>query len=486
MIYLSQNILGSTPEKHVLADFFEAKSIVIVGASKKDQSPGNIVSRNFIDSDFDGDLFFVNPRQGRLFTKPLYNSVMDIPWTVDLAIIVVPASVVPSVTEECGKRGIRRLVILSGGFGETGEEGKILENQLIAVCKKYDIRFIGPNCLGLYVPKNKIDTIFLQRDKVQRPSTGPMSFFTQSGAFGAAFLSEMFHLGFGGWISKFISFGNATDINEADILEYLGNDFDTQVILGYLEGFKNARRFLEAAKFASIKKPFILIKGNRTKAGAQAASSHTASIASNDQIVDDLLKDAGVIRVDDWQDMLNAAKMFTQPMPKGNRIAVISNGGGVAVMISDCIGLEGLELADFKKETVNRLEELLPRLYVKSNPVDLTGSSTNEQYFATLNVVKEDINVDAVILVVLTAPPYIDPKDFADRMVILLKEESWIKEKPFIILTMGGEEALVFASKMERLGIPTYVQPSATVKALSHLIRYSSFLRRMKSQSQKS
>ncbi|MHA1972117.1 MAG: CoA-binding protein [Candidatus Hodarchaeales archaeon] len=232
--------------KHVLADFFEAKSVVIIGASKKTQSPGNIVARNFIDSDFDGDLFFINPRQGRLFTKPLLNSVMDLPWTVNLGVVVVPASIVPKVAEECGMRGVKRLVILSGGFGETGEEGRKLEEQLLEICKKYDIRFIGPNCLGLYVPKNKIDTIFLQRNKVQRPSTGPMSFFTQSGAFGAAFLSEMFHLGFGRWISKFVSFGNAVDINEADILEYLGQDEDTKVILGYLEGFKEARRFLEA------------------------------------------------------------------------------------------------------------------------------------------------------------------------------------------------------------------------------------------------
>ncbi|MHA1215634.1 MAG: acetate--CoA ligase family protein [Candidatus Hodarchaeales archaeon] len=465
--------------KHVLADFFEAKSVVIIGASKKTQSPGNIVARNFIDSDFDGDLFFINPRQGRLFTKPLLNSVMDLPWTVDLGIVVVPASIVPKVAEECGKRGVKRLVILSGGFGETGEEGKRLEEQLLETCRKYDIRFIGPNCLGLYVPKNKIDTIFLQRDKVQRPSTGPMSFFTQSGAFGAAFLSEMFHLGFGRWISKFVSFGNAVDINEADILEYLGQDEDTKVILGYLEGFKEARRFLEAAKKACTKKPFILIKGNRTEAGAHAASSHTASVATNDHIVDDLLRDAGIIRVDDWEEMLNAAKMFTQPMPEGDRVAVISNGGGVAVMISDAIGLEKLRLAKFKKETVTRLEELLPRLYVKTNPVDLTGSSTNEQYFASLNVVKDDPNVDAIILVVLTAPPYIDPRDFADRMVSLIRNETWVKDKPFIILTMGGEEAMVFGTKMERLGIPTYYQPTAAVRALSRLVQYSKFLKRM-------
>lgn len=461
---------------HVLESFFEAKSVVLIGASKKTQSPGNIVAKNFIDHDFDGDLFFINPKEGRLFTKPLYPSVMDLPWAVDLGIVVVPAKVVPKVAEECGKRGINRLVILTGGFGETGEEGKQIEDELVKVCKKYDIRFIGPNCLGLYVPKHKIDTIFLQRDKVQRPSSGDMSFFTQSGAFGAAFLSEISHLGFGKWISKFISFGNALDINEADMLEYLGDDDDTKVILGYLEGFKEARRFLDAAKVASSKKPFILIKSNRTKAGAHAASSHTAAVATNDEIVDDLLKDVGIIRVNDWEDMLNAAKIFaTQPLSSGDRIAVITNGGGVGVMVSDAINMEGLQLVDFHPETVKKLENSLPRLYVKTNPVDLTGSSTNDQFFSTLEVVKDDPNVDAIIYIVLTAPPYVETMDFGRHMIKIFKSEKWIKEKPFIMLTMGGEESIVLRTKMERLGIPTYVQPSAAVRALSKLIEYGKF-----------
>ncbi|MHA1443467.1 MAG: acetate--CoA ligase family protein [Candidatus Hodarchaeales archaeon] len=466
---------------HLLDDFFSADSVVVIGASKRPDAPGHIIAKNFVESSFEGDCFFVNPRLKRLFTKIVYPSVSDLPETPDLGIIVAPARLVPNIAAECGQKGIKRLVIRSGGFSEIGPEGKILEQQLLDVTHRYGIRFIGPNCLGIYVPDKAIDTIFLPRFKVQRPTHGPMAFFTQSGAFGAAFLSEIYHLGYGRWVSKFVAFGNAIDIHEGHVLEFLGDDDETKVILGYLEGFRNAARFLTAAEKISLKKPIILIKGNRTPAGARAATSHTASVASNDLITSNLLSAAGIVRVNDWEEMINASKVFaTQPLPNGNKIAVITNGGGVGVMTSDAISMEGMDLADFSSETLTQLNSLLPPLYVKTNPVDLTGSSTNEQFFLTLEQVAADPNVDSVIFVVLTAPPYIDPMKLVSQMRDYLsdpKKSDWIKEKPFIALTMGGEEAEVLRSQFERLGVPTYSQPRTCVRSLAKITQYSNYLK---------
>ncbi len=328
---------------HLLDDFFGADSVVVIGASKRPEAPGYIIAKNFVETSFEGECYFVNPRGGRLFTKPVFSSIAELPKTPDLGIIVAPARLVPGIAAECGQKGIKRLVIISGGFSEAGAEGKILEQQLLDVTHRYGIRFIGPNCLGIYVPEKAIDTIFLPRDKVQRPTHGPMAFFTQSGAFGAAFLSEIYHLGYGRWVSKFVAFGNAVDIHEGHVLEFLGDDPDTKVILGYIEGFRNAARFLTAAEKISLQKPIILIKGNRTKAGARAATSHTGSIASNDDITNNLLHAAGIVRVNDWEEMINTAKIFaTQPLPQGNRVAVITNGGGVGVMTSDAVSMEDM------------------------------------------------------------------------------------------------------------------------------------------------
>jgi acyl-CoA synthetase (NDP forming) len=470
---------------HLLDDFFSADSVVVIGVSKRPDAPGHIIAKNFVESSFEGDCFFVNPRLKRLFTKKVYPSVSDLPDPPpDLGIVIVPASLVPNIAAECGQKGIKRLVIISGGFSEVGSEGKILEQQLLDVTHRYGIRFIGPNCLGIYVPDKAIDTIFLQRFKVQRPTHGPMAFFTQSGAFGAAFLSEIYHLGYGRWVSKFVAFGNAADIHEGHVLEFLGDDNETKVILGYLEGFRNAARFLTAAEKISLRKPIILIKGNRTVAGARAATSHTASVASNDRITSSLLSAAGIVRVNDWEEMINASKVFaTQPSPKGNKVAVITNGGGVGVMTSDAISMEGMDLADFSSKTINNLNSLLPPLYVKTNPVDLTGSSTNEQFFLTLEQVAADPNVDSIIFVVLTAPPYIDPMELVSQMRTYLsdpKKSDWIKEKPFIALTMGGEEAEVLRSQFERLGIPTYGQPRTCVRSLAKITQYAQYLKNKK------
>ncbi len=464
-------------QKYTLKDFFEAKSVAVIGASTKPNSPGYIIAMNFVHS-FEGDVYFVNPKGGRLFTKKLYPSVLDIPDQVDLAVIIVPARFVPQVVEECGLKGIHLLIIISGGFSEVGEEGAKLEHQIKELAKKFNLRIIGPNCVGIYAPKSKLDTIFLPHDLVKRPGFGPMSFFTQSGAFGVSILTELAFLGYGKWVSKFLSFGNATDINETDALEYLGSDPSTKVILGYMEGFRNPRKFLEIAKEVAKTKPIILIKANRTKAGAKAGASHTASLASDDKITDSLLKSVGIIRSESWGEMLAAAKLFaTCSFPRGNKVAVVTNGGGLGVMLSDALEFEGLELAELSSETVDFLKDTFPPLYVTTNPIDLTGNSRSEDFDIALRTVVKDPSVDAIFCCIVPVTPVLDLADLVSRIQRLAKENIFA-EKPLLFVSLGGEGAVLLRNKIESIGFPTFSLPETAAKALGDAWRYIQYLKK--------
>ncbi|MHA1450750.1 MAG: CoA-binding protein [Candidatus Hodarchaeales archaeon] len=254
-------------ERNPLWNFMEAQSVVIVGASKKKDSPGNIVASNFIKSDFEGDVYFVNPRGGKLFSKPVFKSILDLPdgERYDLGVIITPARFVLQSVKECAEKGIKNIVIASGGFSEVGSEGKKLQDEVVRVARENSMRIIGPNCVGIFNPPLKLDTIFLPDSKVKRPELGVISFFSQSGAFGVSFLNEIAFIGYGRWISKFVSYGNACDIDERDIIEFFGQDETTKVILGYIEGFNDAPHFLREARKLAGKKPMIIMKANRNK-----------------------------------------------------------------------------------------------------------------------------------------------------------------------------------------------------------------------------
>ncbi|MHA1203504.1 MAG: CoA-binding protein [Candidatus Heimdallarchaeaceae archaeon] len=311
-----------------IANFFNAKSFCVIGASTNLLKPGGVVAENFA-KDFPGKLFLVNPRGGtHIFAGKeytLYKSVLDIEEEIDAAIIIVPAKFAPQALEECGKKNIKNVIVTTGGFAEIGEEGVAIQNRMNDIMKTYNINIIGPNCLGLYSPVLGYDTMFLPVNKLKRPKPGNVSIFTQSGAFGAAFIDQLARLGSGNWIARFISYGNASDINEADCIEYLGDDEDTKMILVYLEDFKNGRKFMETLREVSLKKPVLGIKANRTEAGAKAGASHTAALSSDDAIVDDLLKEAGFQRVITWDELEDCVISFaTQPLPKGNRVAIVT------------------------------------------------------------------------------------------------------------------------------------------------------------------
>ncbi|MHA1397542.1 MAG: acetate--CoA ligase family protein [Candidatus Heimdallarchaeaceae archaeon] len=457
-----------------LERFFNAKSFCVVGASTTPNKPGNVVAYNFTHY-FPGKTFLVNPKGGELFGTKLYKSVLEIKEDVEAACIIVPAKYAPLSLEQCGQKGITNVIITTGGFSEIGEEGVHLQNQMNEIMKKYKMNVIGPNCLGIFSPALGIDTMFLPSSKLKRPTSGPVSIFTQSGAFGAAFIDQLSRLGSGKWVSKFISYGNASDINETDSLEYVGEDEDTRMILLYLEDFKNGREFMKKARKISLKKPIMGIKANRTETGAKAGASHTAALSSNDAIVDDLLKDSGIIRVTTWDQLEDCVLAFgTQPLPLGDRVAIVTDGGGAGVMASDMVSDCNLKLARFSPSVQKYLDETFPAFYATGNPVDITGSATAEDYKIALEAVYDDPAVDSIVNICIPVIPDLDINEY----ISITKEIAKREEKPFVTALIGGEEADLATAKLLKEDIPVFSSPGRAVRALGMLTDYTKYLKK--------
>ncbi|MDW8034994.1 MAG: CoA-binding protein [Candidatus Korarchaeum sp.] len=371
-----------------LEGFFNPSSIVVIGASRTPGKIGYEILRALVENKrggtFRGDLYAVNPRSDEtILGVPTYKSVLELPKSPDLAVIVTPAPQTPQALEECGEKGIRNAVVISGGFAEVGGEGLILQRVLDEVRRKYGIRIVGPNCVGVVSPSTGVDTLFLPVEKElqdrsyissPRPKPGSVALSTQSGAFGVACLDYMYGEGIG--LSKFISYGNKIDVDEVDVISYLRDDPQTRVILIYAESIDRGREFLELSREVTKEKPIVVLKAGRTSAGARAASSHTAAIAGSDAIYDAAFKQAGIIRVWDMEELFDVAKALAmQPPAEGESIAILTDGGGVGVMAADEAEALGLKLAEFSSFTIERLKEL-QKSYVIPPIASLLNPST--------------------------------------------------------------------------------------------------------------
>ncbi|HUT81507.1 MAG TPA: CoA-binding protein [Candidatus Bathyarchaeia archaeon] len=459
--------------KNPLHDFFQTKSMAIFGASASKDKPGYVIAENFINN-FDGKTYLINPKGGEILGNPVYKSVLDVKEQIDAAVIIVPAPYVPSSMEDCANKGIKLVTIISGGFNEIGEEGKQIQQKIDEIAKKHNIRVVGPNCIGLFYPKRGLDMVFLPDEKLKRPGVGSVSILSQSGAFGSAFLDIMGSLGNGKYVSKFVSYGNASDINEADILEYFGEDPETKVILAYLEGFKDGRRFIEIARKVSLKKPIIALKANRNEAGAHAVASHTASLAANDAVTDSLFKEAGIVRTYTWDELFDCMNAFNSSLlPEGNRVLVITDGGGAGVMASDAIGERGLVLADLSPEIYEKMRNDLPPIISVANPIDLTGSATAKEYLYALEQTIDDPNVDAITYIIIPTPPAINVYDLMEG----LKPYAKTMKKTITFCAIGGKEASYIKEKLEQMNFPFYPTPARSIYAIKKMTEYSEYLK---------
>ena len=450
-----------------LDSFFNAQSIAIVGVSRDPNKVGHVIFRNFIDGGYKGKVFVVNPNAENILNYHAYASVLDIPEKIELAIIAVPAEIVPKVLEECGKRKVQHVIIVTAGFKEVGNYK--LEKKLEDVIKKYKLRVIGPNALGVFDAYSKIDSLFLPRFRMSRPKEGVISFVCQSGAIGSSVVDLATAEGHG--FAKFISYGNAVDVDETDLIEYLGNDEKTKVICLYIEAVKDGRKFLEVCKKVSKKKPIIAIKGGVTEAGAKATLSHTGSLAGSAEIYFGAFKQADVIHAENLEDMFDFAKILEKCItPRGGHVQIITNGGGYGILAVDTMAKNGVELAELSKDTKKELRKQLPPIINITNPLDLAGDATTGRYKLCIDACMKDKNVDVLLVIVLVQTPLI-----ATDIVDVLIEASDLKKKPIVVVSAGGEYTEVMRRNLEQNKIPTYTYPEDAVRAVQQLVKYYNY-----------
>lgn len=446
------------------------RSIAVVGATDRPGSVGLAVFRNILDAGFQGLLYPVNPKAKSVQNVRAYPKLSDIPDEVDVAVIIVPAEIVCSVLEEAGKKQVKGAIVISAGFKEVGESGAERERKLKETVAKYDIRMIGPNCLGVINNNEKVRLNASFATKMPKP--GNIAFISQSGALCTAVLdyAEGKNIGF----SKFVSFGNKADVNEIDLLNYLKNDPDTYVILMYLEDIAHGRAFLETAREITWQahKPILAIKSGRSAEGALAAASHTGSLAGSDSAYDAIFRQSGILRVEGVDELFNCALAFAkQPIPKGNRIAIVTNAGGPGIMATDAAIRHDLKIATFSDQTKQKLKQELPPTASIRNPVDVIGDATHERYEAAIRHVLMDENVDGVI-VILTPQTMTDVLETAEIIPRVAKNT----DKPLLCSFMGIVDVSEGIEHLEANGIPNYAFPEAAARAMAAMAFYGNLL----------
>ncbi len=456
-------------ETKKLKCFFEPSSVAVVGASRNPIKFGHFLLRNLVDLGFDGKIHPVNPHAEAILGLKSYPKVDSIPEEVELAIIITPAATVPQVMRDCAKKHVKGVVICSSGFREAGGEGFKLEQEIVEIAKKAGIRVIGPNTTGILNTSNNFTTSFVPLPSLKK---GPVAFIAQTGLFAAAAFwwilsAEPFGL------SKVVGLGNKSDVEDTEVLEYLLHDEDTEVIAVYMEGIKDGRKFLRVAQEVARSKPLLVLKSGRTEAGIEASMSHTGSLAVEDEIFDAVCKQSGIIRVRGFEELMDLTKVFAlQPLPKGNRVGVVSMTGAGCVMAVDESARQGLEVARLSEKTVEYLESYLPEWMKVKNPFD------NEMLFETvgpeeclrmsLEAMLEDENVDCVVGVLPTSPVF--AFDIKSDVLKIKKEHS---DKPIVFHTIGSKDIVdLWTKQLEEINIPVYPSIERCVRALGALNKY--------------
>lgn len=453
----------------MIKDIFEPKSIVVIGASNDLKKWGGGIVYNLIHSGYNGEILTVNPKEYIIQGMPCFKSIKDIDGdSIDMAIIVVPANKFISVLKECGEMGVKGIVGITAGFKEIGNVE--LENEVISILKQYNMRMLGPNCLGFMNLEKHINASIIE----QTPKFGGISFIAQSGTMGIAIVENAVLNGVG--LNKIISVGNKADIDDIDILEYLEQDESTKVIVIYAESINRGKDFIRIAK--KIKKPIIILKAGRSKKGAKAAFSHTGSMAGSDEVYSVAFKQAGIIRVDQMEELFDAAIVFSQNLPRGPRVGIIANGGGAGILAADLCEKYGIELPDLEQKTIDKIKKISKEYASIKNPIDTAADSTYDIYYKTTDAILEDENIDAVIVIyvhtqlVNSIPP-------ATAIIDAYGESYWNKNyKPVIACFFGGPGYEKGAKLLEEFGIPNYTTPERAIRALNYLLQQKIYLSR--------
>jgi len=449
-------------EKHYLTSLFEPRSVGIVGASERENSLGNVLIRNMLEAGYKGRLFAINPNHETVLGVPCYKSVEDVPHRLDLVVIAVRAEKAAALMDACGRAGVRAAIVLSSGFSEAGPRGALLERKLLEAARRHRIRMLGPNCIGMMRPELGLNATFAHA----RANKGSIGLISQSGALCAAILdwAKPNNVGF----SAVVSLGSSSDIDFGEVLEYMISDPRTESIFLYVEGIRDARRFMSALRGAARVKPVLLMKVGRHPDVSRAILSHSGAQVGDDAVFDAALRRAGVIRLYNMGQLFSAANaLFSHFRPRGNRLAVITNGGGPGVMAADRAADLGIPLSEFSEGTMEKLNACLPPNWSRGNPVDVLGDANVDHYRKALQAVLEGPNVDGV-LVMLTPQAMTDPDGVADAVIELERTA----DKPVVTCWMGDELVIKARHRFIEAGIPTFRTPEPAVELFSHISAY--------------
>ncbi len=453
-------------ERASLRPVLAPQSIAVIGASRDPQSVGGALFRNLLRWGFAGAVYPVNPRARAVAGVRAYASIADLPEVPELAFITVPAPTVLDAARQCAARGVRALCVISAGFAETGAEGAAAQAELLNLCRAHGMRLVGPNCLGLVNTSN--DVRMLGAFAPMEPPAGNIAISSQSGALGIALINQAEQFGLG--VSSFASIGNKADVSGNDLLQYWESDDATDVVLLYLESFGNPRRFARIARRVSRRKPIVAVKSGRTAGGARAASSHTAALASSDRAADALFAQTGIIRVDTLTEFFAVARLLaTQPIPAGNKVGILTNAGGPAIMAVDAAEAAGLEVPNLSEATQVKLRAALPRAASVTNPVDMIASAGPAEYRACLEALLDEPGLDAVLVIFI--PPLVTPSaEVAKAVSETLANRKSVRQTVAAVF-LDAQSKLVTIPAGER-NVPVYNFPESAVAALNAAASY--------------
>jgi acetyltransferase len=448
---------------------FSPKTVAVIGATERVGSVGRTILWNLVSNPFGGTVFPVNPKRHSVLGIKAYSSIAHVPEPVDLAVIATPAASVPAIIQECVEAGVKGAIILSAGFRESGAAGATLEQQILEEARRGKMRIVGPNCLGIMLPRTGLNATFASA----MARSGNVAFISQSGALCTSILDWSFRENVG--FSAFISIGSMLDVGWGDLISYLGDDPHTQSIVIYMESVGDARSFLSAAREVALTKPIIVIKAGRTEAAAKASASHTGALTGSDEVLDTAFRRCGVLRVTKISELFNMAEVLAkQSRPKGPRLTLITNAGGPGVLATDYLIATGGQLAELSKETITALDRVLPPYWSHSNPIDILGDAGPERYTQALAIAAQDPNTDGLLLI-LTPQAMTDPTQTAEQLKAQVEKtaQAMLHPKPILASWMGGAEVMAGESILNRAGIPTYPYPDSAARVFSYMWQYS-------------
>ena len=456
------------PDSSYMDLFFNATSVALIGASPEAGKIGNSVLQSLAKHDYKGKVFPVNAKgYQEIMGIKAYKNLDEIDEQIDVVVVTVDLKFVPDLLKSCGRKNIHNMVIISGGGKELGGDRAAIENEIKKLSSQLKVRIIGPNCIGMFNADNRLDCAFQGHERMVRPQRGEVAFLSQSGTVGIAFMETSDSFG----MSKMISYGNRSDVDEADMIWYLGEDPSTKVIGLYVEGLGDGRKFMNAAKKVIIEKnkPILVFKNGRTTRGAKQAASHTGSLGGSYNVVRGALEQANIISLDSYEELTGSLKALTwQPVPKGNRVAMITNGAGPVIAAIDNFERLGLAVAEISSNTLAKLKEHYPPTYVIGNPCDITGSATADDYRYAIQAFMDDPNVDIIM------PWFVFQDDPLEETIVdILQGFQKQRKKPILVGAMGGPFTQKISKRIEDTNVPVYHSVTTWVTAAGSIAKWA-------------